>query len=206
MLVAGVADEQVDVPAGAAGQRLPGGGRQDVAVDDGRERDRPVGDRAPTVRPLGHLRGDRVAGGGQPCRGHGGQVGRRGPQPQFGGAGRGDVGGELRREERARHALRDGPAEQPGRPRHGQQRGDRPAARRLAEDRHPARVAAEGPDVVPHPLQRGDLVEQAPVGGRALDLREALDAQPVVERHHDDTAARASRPPSYSGRLDVPIA
>ena len=41
VLVAGVADEQVDVPAGAVGQRLPGGGRQDVAVDDGCERDRP---------------------------------------------------------------------------------------------------------------------------------------------------------------------
>ena len=29
--------------------------------------------------------------------------------------------------------------------------------------------------------QRGDLVEQPPVGGRAVDLRETLDAQPVVE-------------------------
>ncbi len=87
-----------------------------------------------------------------------------------------------------RHALRDGPAEEPGRPRHGQQRGDRSTTRRLAEDRHPVRVAAEGPDVVAHPLQRGDLVEQAPVGGGAVDLRETLYAQPVVERHHDDAA------------------
>ena len=43
-------------------------------------------------------------------------------------------------------------------------------------------------DVVTDPLQGGDLVEQAPVGGRPLDLREALDADAVVERHHDDAA------------------
>ena len=175
VLVAGVADEQVDVPGGAVGQRLPGGGRQDVAVDDRCERHRPVGDRAPAVLPPVDLRGDGLAARGQPGGVNGRQAGHRGPHPQFGGAGGGDVGGQLRREERPRHALRDGPAEEPGRPRHGQQRGDRSAARRLAEDRHPVRVAAEGPDVVPHPLQRGDLVEQAPVGRGAVDLRETLD-------------------------------
>ena len=59
-------------------------------------------------------------------------------------------------------------------------------------------------DVVAHPLQRGDLVEQAAVGGRALDLREALDAHAVVEGDQHDAASRARRPPSYSGRPDVP--
>ena len=66
LLVAGVADEQVDVPAGAGGQRLPRRGRQDVAVDDGRERDRPVRGLAPASPPTGHLGADRVASGGQP--------------------------------------------------------------------------------------------------------------------------------------------
>ena len=81
-----------------------------------------------------------------------------------------------------------GPAEQPGRAVHRQQRRDRSATRRLTEDRHPVRVAAEGPDVVAHPLERGDLVEQTPVGRSSLDLREALDPDPVVERHHHDAA------------------
>ena len=40
-----------------------------------------------------------------------------------------------------------------------------PAARRLAENGDPAGVAAEGRDVVAHPLESGDLVEQSPVGG-----------------------------------------
>ena len=147
-----------------------------------------MGDRSPAVLPPADLRGDGAARGGQPRGVHGGQACRRGPHPQFGGAGGGDVGGKLRREERPRHALRDGPAEEPGCLRQGQQRGDRSATRRLAEDRHPVRVAAEGPDVVAHPLQRGDLVEQAPVGRGAVDLRETLHAQPVVERHHDGAA------------------
>ena len=42
-------------------------------------------------------------------------------------------------------------------------------------------------------------------GRRALDLGEALDAHAVVERHHDDAAVSGEPPPSYSGRLDMPI-
>ena len=53
--------------------------------------------------------------------------------------------------------------------------------------------------------KRGDLVEQPPVGGGSVDLRETLDTETVVERHHHDAAVPARRPPSYSGRLDVPI-
>ena len=140
------------------------------------------------MRPPGHRGADRIAGGGQPCRGDRGQVCRCRPEPQLGGAGRGDVGGELGREERALRALRDGPAKEPGRARHRQQRGDRSAARGLAEDGDAAGVAAERLDAVTDPLQGGDLVEQAPVGGRPLDLREALDAHAVVERHDDDAA------------------
>lgn len=45
-----------------------------------------------------------------------------------------------------------------------------------------------------HPLQGRDLVEQAPIGGRPVDLREALDTHAIVERHHDDTAVPCEAP------------
>ena len=48
-------------------------------------------------------------------------------------------------------ALGDGPVEQPGRGRRAEQRADAHAARRLAEDRDVAGVAAEARDVVAHP-------------------------------------------------------
>ena len=54
----------------------------------------------------------------------------------------------------------------------------RPAAGGLAEHRDLVRVAAERADVVPYPFQRGDLVEQAAVRRRAVDLGETLDARP----------------------------
>ena len=138
------------------------------------------------MRPQGHPGADRITGSGQAAWGNRGQVCRRRSQRQLGGAGRGDLGGELGREERALHALRDGPAEEPGRTWHRQQSGDRSRACRLAENGDAIGLTAEGPDVVTHPLQRCDLVKQASVGGRAVDLRKALDANAVVERHHDD--------------------
>jgi hypothetical protein len=69
-------------------------------------------------------------------------------------------------------------------------------ARGLAEDRHPARVAAEGADVVLHPAQGGLRVGQGqgPRAGRALLGAEggvgdeAERTQPVVDGDHDDVA------------------
>ncbi len=104
-------------------------------------------------------------------------------------------------------------------------RRKRPAARciasRAATDPPPADwpktvtrcgVAAEGRDVVAHPLQGGDLVEQAAVGRSPLDLREPLDPHAVVERHHDDPAlprepttvvlGQAGRPDLVAAALD----
>jgi hypothetical protein len=75
-------------------------------------------------------------------------------------------------------------------------RANNPVARGIAEraatDPPPADCpnTAERADVVAHPLQRGDLVEQAPVGGRALDVREPLDAHAVVEGDQHDAVAR----------------
>src|SRR5882672_478670 len=52
LLVAGAADEELDIAAGAVGQGLPRRDGQDLAVDDGREGDRPV--RAgPSAAPTG---------------------------------------------------------------------------------------------------------------------------------------------------------
>jgi hypothetical protein len=52
LLVAGVADEEFDIAAGAVGQGLPRRDGQDLAVDDGREGGRrPV--RGPSVAPIG---------------------------------------------------------------------------------------------------------------------------------------------------------
>jgi len=137
---------------------------------------------------LVHGCSDRVGGPGQLPWGDAGEVGHRGRQPELGGTGKGYVLGQLRGEERARHALHDGPAEEPGSAVHRQHRGDRSPTGGLAEDRDPSGVTAEGLDVVAHPGESGDLVEQTAVGGCPLDLREPLDPHPVVERHDDDAA------------------
>ena len=147
------------------------------------------------------LASDGVAGGREQPRIDGGQLG--GLEAELGGARPGDVGGQPGREEGARHALRDRPVEQPGRPRHRQQRRHRPTARGLAEDGDPVRVAAERGDVVAHPLERRDLVEQAAVGRRPLDVAEALEPDPVVEVT-TTTPPRARVLPSYSGSPDMP--
>ena len=65
-------------------------------------------------------------------------------------------------------------------------------ARTLAEDRHLARVAAEGRDVLGHPAQRQALVQDAVIAGKAQFAagQEAQGTQAVVERHHDQVAGR----------------
>src|SRR5829696_8469134 len=83
----------------------------------------------------------------------------------------GDPLGDLERlHVRRRAALGDGPVEQPGRLGDAEQRADTHGARRLAEDRDIAGVAAEAGDVVAHPPQGGDLVADA-VGAGAGEGR-----------------------------------
>ena len=101
-----------------------------------------------------------------------------------------------------RRALGDRPVEQAAGSGYRHQRRHRDAARRLAEDRHVAGVAAERGDVVAHPLQRRDLVAEAEVrverplgGGIAGDVGEAERAEPVVERDVDDVAGAGERVP-----------
>ena len=97
---------------------------------------------------------------------------------------------------RARAALQDGPLEQPAGRRHRKQRGHAHRAGRLAEDRDPFGIAAERGDVVPHPLERGHLVEDAGVAraleplGDALEVQEPEHAEAVVDRDDHDARAR----------------
>ena len=104
----------------------------------------------------------------------------------MGGDGRADVGGECLGEVEAGHALRDGAAKEPGGARHGHQRRDAAGSRGLAEDGDPAGIAAEGDDVVLHPAERGDLIQEPAVGRCSAEVPEALGAQAVVEGHDDD--------------------
>jgi hypothetical protein len=57
--------------------------------------------------------------------------------------------------------LGNGPAEETSCPGHRHQRGDAHPASRLAKDRHVIGIAPEGDDVLLHPAERGNLVEQA---------------------------------------------
>ena len=68
---------------------------------------------------------------------------------------------------------------------------DRVATRRLPERRDPARIAAEGRDVALHPRERGELVEQAEVGGASRHSpEEAEQPQAVGDGDHDHVLFR----------------
>ena len=68
----------------------------------------------------------------------------------------------------------------------------------LAEDSHSLRIAAESSDILCHPMQRRDLIEQRIVPGRIvvrfpgqLRVRQKSEyAQPVVDRDHDRALLR----------------
>ena len=175
-------------PAGSGGDPLDRRAGQDVAVDDGLPRHNARHDgRAPSFRvgvgeqlvlqprlrrqqPLDPDAGDRLT-----RRGH--------PQPA------GQVSGDAQRVLSRRDlvgcaALQDRPPEQPLGAGHREQHADAHRPGGLAEDRHVAGVPAEGSDVLPHPLQRGDLVEQAEVGDAVAEIEEPLRARTPVD---DDT-------------------
>ena len=102
-----------------------------------------------------------------------------------------------------RRRLQDGAPEQPGRRRGDEQVHRAQRAGRLAGERDLSGVAAERRDVVAHPFERGDLVEQAPVRGRSVRAggqigvpEPAEAAQPVV----DASRPRCRRPPRAARR------
>ena len=84
------------------------------------------------------------------------------------------------------------------------------AARAMAHDRHRVGVAAKGPDVILHPLKRGDhvgLPEIARVGlTPAGPVMEAQLAEAVVERHHHKPVPRETLRPRAARARDEPAA
>ena len=128
--------------------------------------------------------------------------------------GRARLAGAAGAEQVERAAVDDRAVEQPLRGRRRQVQAHRVTARRLAGDRHVARIAAEPADVALHPAHRGLLVEQAEVARRAVgrlgaesgQREEAEHAEPVVHGHHDrarrrrELARRRSDCPSRSLR------
>ena len=147
--------------AGAVGQGLPRCRRQDLAVDDGREGDPPVRGPAPAVRPLLHRGADRVSGGGQPAWGDADRSATVGRSPSSAA------------QAAAMSAASSGEKKVPGMLCTTARRKS-PAARSIASSAATDPPPADWPktvtrsgsppkarDVVAHPLQSGDLVEQA---------------------------------------------
>src|SRR5436305_3619492 len=93
-----------------------------------------------------------------------------------------------------RTALGDGAAEQPVGSRHGEQRADAHRSCRLAEDGDIARIAAEGGNVVAHPYEGGDLIEEANIGYAVAEKQEAICANSAVDGHENDAVAGKSAP------------
>ena len=99
----------------------------------------------------------------------------------------------VRRQTKHGSALDDRAMEQPFRARHRHQRRDFSAASGLTEDRDEIRIAAESVDVVAHPLERGDDVEQADAARqrevgthRVAEIRVAEHVQPMIRCHDHD--------------------
>ncbi len=92
-------------------------------------------------------------------------------------------------------AFANHPVEQSAREGASRQQVGAPGAGRLAEDGDRLRIAAESRDILLHPLQGGDLIEQAEIGGSGVigfpgqfRMREETEhAQAIVDGHHDDT-------------------
>lgn len=84
---------------------------------------------------------------------------------QLGRKDRRDIARESGSEVRPRDALRDGALEESAGSRHREERGDRAGTRALPEDGDPAGIASKGCDVLVHPLQGRDLVEQPAIDG-----------------------------------------
>ena len=93
----------------------------------------------------------------------------------------------------ARPTLGDGSAEETSCAGHGHQRGDAHTARRLAKDRDVIGITSEGGDVLLHPGERGDLVEQTEVGNAVPQGEEAVGSQTIVEGDADDSITGETR-------------
>src|SRR5260370_29080672 len=88
--------------------------------------------------------------------------------------------------------LGDGPAEETSCARHREEGGNTHAASRLAKDGDILRITAEGSDVLLHPDEGRDLVEQTEVGALVTQVEEAIHAEAVVDGHADHSVAGAA--------------
>src|SRR6266566_3723143 len=89
----------------------------------------------------------------------------------------------------SRPTLSDSPVKQPLGTRHGQQRADAHRSSRLAEDGDVLWIATKGGDILPHPLESSDLVEQGAVGVSLAQIEEAVGTDPIIDGHADDAVA-----------------
>lgn len=163
---------------------------QERAVHDGHERE----EADAHVVPL--LLHDRGAVDGAQARDRAAHVravrgapdGARQPQPAVVAL----LPGQYRPRRRRRPGLHDGLVEQVPAERRQQVQRHGHGAGGLAEQRHVVRVAAEQPDVVVHPLQRHQLVEQARVPGHVLrvEVQEPEGRDAVLHGHQDDVLLR----------------
>src|SRR5215211_6871348 len=83
-------------------------------------------------------------------------------------------------------ALYNSSSEQPLSAGHRKQRADTESARRLAEDRNVARITAESGDILLHPRECGNLIEQAEIGDSIAKIKKTLGPDTVIDRHADD--------------------
>ena len=189
MLVAGVADEQLDVAAGAVGQRLPRGGRQHAR----RRRRARTGSGGGRPAPSGRAHWSIFAVTASPPAGS-----RRGSTPDRSAT----VGRSPARRRRRRRCRRPARARRTCPARSARWPGGRarpPAAWPAA--RRPIPPPADSPKTVtrsgspPNAAMLSRTHSSAAtwssrprLAGAPSIWREALDADPVVEGHHDDAA------------------
>ena len=128
-------------------------------------------------------------------------------QPQRCGDFVADGAGQVGAEVRSRHAMRNCPCEQVPRQWHDHECCDRTGPGGFAEHCDRSGIAAECADLLLHPTQRRNLVEEAPVGRGTTEFGESVHADTMVGRDHDDP-----RPGEYGtvitgiGRGPEPIA
>src|SRR5260370_15605681 len=103
-------------------------------------------------------------------------------------------------------ALQDRAPEEPLCCWHPQQGPNAHRTRRLAHHRHLVGIASEGGDILAHPREGRDLIEQPAVtcigricSGQIFQRDKPQDSQPVVERHHDDVVIGGERRPVIPG-------
>ena len=90
----------------------------------------------------------------------------------------------------SRPTLGNSPVKQPLGTGHGQQHSDAHRTSRLAKDGDILWISTKGGDVLLHPLESSDLVEQSAVGVSIVQIEEAIDTDAVIDGHAHDAIAR----------------